>query len=238
MVVPEKVSPVDYLLSSNEYVFLMNDFTLKVNYTTKMFELISNHKISFTEPFSLVETPEEWFEIIDFGIVDWIRLAINWKMDFEFTFKLEKQQYYIAHNSNNNELLLQMENRTISKARDELTTDYPELQYWEGGKLLTKITDFVLDELCNKLDYVLSDNQIKQKPFATQIGYTFKQLAINQNFYKIGYSKEFDRILLFVPKLSLYGNLLHIEKDMPWISEMHSGAMYDIIRDVLRNFSN
>lgn len=230
MVVPEKVSPVDYLLSSNEYVFLINDFTLKVNYTTKMFELISNYEISFTEPFSLIENPEEWFEIIDFGIVDWIRLAINWKMDFEFKFKLEKQQYYIAHNSNNNELLFQMESRTITSARDELTTKHPELQYWEGkdGHFITKITDFIIDETNNKTE----------KTTATQNGYIFKHLVINQNFYKVGYSKEFDRILLFVPKLSFYGNLLHIEKDMPWISEMYSGAIYDIIRDVLRNFSN
>ena len=224
MVVPVKVSPVDYLLNSNEYVFLINDFTLKVNYSAKIFELISNYEISFTEPFSLIDNPEEWFEILDFGIVDWIRLAINWKMDFEFKFKLEKQQYWIEHNSNNNELLFQMEASTITSDRDRLTTDNPELQFWEGGELLTKISDFVIEETSNKL----------KKVIATQNGYTYKHLVINQNFYEIGYSKEFDRILLFVPKLSFYGNLLHIEKDMPWISEMYSGAIYDIIRDVLR----
>lgn len=223
MVVPVKVSPVDYLLSSNEYVFLINDFTLKVNYTTKMFELISNYEFSFTEPFSLIESPEEWFEIIDFGIVDWIRLAINWKMDFEFKFKLEKQQYWIEHNSNNNELLFQMGARAISSDRDRLTTNNPELQFWEGGKLLTKISDFVIEETNSK----------PKKALSTQNGYVFKHFVINQNFYKMGYSKEFDRILLFVPKLSFYGNLLHIEKDLPWISEMYSGAIYDIIRDVL-----
>jgi hypothetical protein len=226
MVVPKEISPIDYFDLTNEYGFMINDFALRVNYTTKVFELLVNYETSYTESFSIVEFPPEWLEVIDFGLVDWIRLALKWKMDFAIQFKLENQLYSIEYNTRNHELLFQVEGRTISTARNSLTTVYPELQYWEEGKLLTKITDFVIDEICN------NENN-EEKPVATQGGLKFKYLVVNQNYYEIGYSKEFDRILLIVPKQSLYGNLLHIEKDLPWISEMNSGAMYDIIRDTI-----
>lgn len=227
MVVPKEVSPIDYI--ENEYIFTINEFALRVNYSTKVFELLVNYEISYTEPFSIVDSPPEWLDILDFGLIEYIRLVLKWKMDFAIKFKLEDQLCFIEYNTKNHELLFQMESRTISTPRDSLTTIYPELQYWEGknGQLITKITDFVIEEINNN----------EEKPEATQNGYRFKYLVVNQNYYQIGYSKEFDRILLIVPKLSLYGNLLHIEKDLPWISEMNSGAMYDIIRDTIFNLA-
>lgn len=236
MVVPKEVSPVDYLQNTNEYVFLINDFILKVNYQNKLFEVVTGNKQAFTESFTTVDNPPEWLDILDFGLVDYLKLVLKWKMDFEIKFKLEDQLYYLAYNTTNHELLFQMESRTISTARDSLTTIHPEFQYWEDGKLLTKITDFVLDELCDRLDHLCNNNQIEPKNFATQKGYNYSLLTINQNSYEIGYSKEFDKIILIVPKLSFYTNLLYLEKDLTWISEMNSGAMFDIIRDTIQAY--
>jgi len=73
MIVPTTISPIDYLKDTKEYVFYLEDFILKMDYENKRFELVTANDLSYMQSFSFINNPPEWFEVIDPGLVDWIR---------------------------------------------------------------------------------------------------------------------------------------------------------------------
>ncbi len=78
MIVPTTISPIDYLKDTNEYVFYLEDFILKIDNTNQRFELMTTDDLAYFENFDFIKNPPEWFEVIDPGLVGWIRKAINW----------------------------------------------------------------------------------------------------------------------------------------------------------------
>ena len=236
MIVPADISPIDYLKYSNEYIFVTAGFIVRVNYLSRYFELETPDKISYHEDFEFLKSPPEWFETIDFGIVEWIRIAVNWNDNKPLTtnerksffFEVEGARYEGWFNPSTNAISLIVPGKTIVCRRDTLTTDFPDVQFMEKGELISKVTNIIIDKIkSGKLPENV--NQSFEFPFV----FNPTTIIVGYRMYDFDYNVNLDLALLIIPERQIQANLLLIETDAPELTEMHDGMLCDIIRSVV-----
>lgn len=236
MIVPTNISPIDYLERSNEFIFVTAQFILRVNYESRHFELETPNETSYHNSFEYIEAPSEEFETLDFGLIKWIKLAINWDKSKAlpnnnlklFSFEVEGITYKVKFNARTHDIILKIKGKTIFCKRDLLTDEFPELQYIEFGRLITEITTLVVNKM------------LKQKKETKELSASNLPLELNletiqieDNTYKFDYLADFDLVLLSIPTREIQANLLLIETDAPELAELHQGMLYDMIRSVV-----
>lgn len=236
MIVPTDIRPIDYLKASNEYIFITARFVLRVNYVDQYFELETPDKLAYHENFGLLKSPPEWFETIDFGIVEWIRIAINWNEGQPlpedsrepFSFKVEDVVYRGKFNPRTNNLSLTVPGKTIICRRDSITTDFPEVQFMENGELITKVTDIIIDKIKSNR----SSSDIDYPP-SLPLVFRPETIIAGYRMFDFDYNVELDLALLIIPEREIQANLLTIETDTLELAELHQGMLYDMIRSVV-----
>lgn len=236
MIVPADISPIDYLKYSNEYIFVTAEFTLRVNYVFRYFELETPEKNSYHEDFEFLKSPPEWFETIDFGIVEWIRIAVNWNDNKplppderkSFFFEIEGARYEGWFNPSTNAISLIVPGKTIVCRRDSLTTDFPDVQFMEKGELITKVTDIIIDKIKSGQPPENAD-----QTFELPLVFNPTTIIVGFRMYDFDYNVDLDLALLIIPERQIQANLLLIETDAPELTEMHDGMLCDIIRSVV-----
>lgn len=236
MIIPTDIRPIDYLKGSNEYIFVTAGFILRVNYVDRHFELETPNKLAYYENFDLLKSPPEWFETIDFGIVDWIRAAINWNSEqplpenntVPFSFKVEGVVYSGTFNPRTNNLSLWIPAKTIVCRRDAITTEFPEIQFLDRGELISKVTDIIIDK-------IKSDQSSENADYPPVLPLVFRPETIVAGYrmYDFDYNAELDLALLILPEREVQANLLTIETDALELAELHQGMLYDMIRSVV-----
>ena len=241
MIVPQEISPIDYLKDSNEFIFTLEDFILRINYQEKVFELVTPDNIAYNENFNFIKSPPEYFEVIDFGLVEWIRKAINWSrikpkpVDKYKTHKveIEGKTYTIRYNPSNDSAIIYMPGRSILTNYNCFLLDFPEIQFIDHGELISVISTHVFSEV-QGLEIQFS----KLRKFYTPIELNPKTIETSQNSYEYDYLIDYDLIFLKIPNRQIHTNMLTITKDVPELAEMHQGMMIDVIRDVVYNSPN
>lgn len=236
MIIPTDIRPIDYLKGSNEYIFVTAGFILRVNYVDRHFELETPNKLAYYENFDLLKSPPEWLETIDFGIVDWIRAAINWNSEqplpenntVPFSFKVEGVVYSGTFNPRTNNLSLWIPGKTIICKRDAITTEFPEIQFMDRGELISKVTDIIINKIkagqpSENADY----------PPALPLVFRTTSFVAGYRMYDFDYNVELDLALLIIPEREVQANLLTIETDALELAELHQGMLFDMIRSVV-----
>lgn len=236
MIIPNEITPVDYDKLSNEFIFVLEDFILRVNYEDKVFMLETPNQLAYNEDFDFIKSPPEWFEMIAIGLTEWIRLALKWNttksqpkdQSNPFSFKVEGITYTGTYNARTNDIKLNTPGRTIICDRESITTDFPEVQFMEHGQLITIIGNIVVEnmlkcktETCQNLD------------FRSPMVFNPEPIVIDNNIYEFAHLKEFDLVLLRIPNRTIQTNMLNINLDAPELAEMHQGMLIDVIRDVV-----
>ncbi len=236
MIIPTDISPIDFLKDSNEFIFVTAGYVLRVNYVDQYFELETPDKLAYHENFDLLKSPPEWFETIEFGVVEWIRIAINWSEEQPhpkdsrepFSFKVEGVVYKGLFNPRTKELSLSIPNKTIICRRDSITTDFPELQFMENGELITKVTDIII----NKIKSGSSKEDLDYPP-SLPLVFRPETIIAGYRMFDFDYKVELDLALLIIPEREIQANLLTIETDALELAELHQGMLYDMIRSVV-----
>jgi len=232
MIVPTTISPIDYLKDTNEYVFYLEDFILKVDYTNQRFELMTMNDLSYTEDFSIVKNPPEWFETIDLGIVDWIRKAMDWQQPMlRSQFKYHKimidgVKYEMDYDSATSKLVVYMPGQSIITKRKILMDDYPEIQYIENGELVTEISEYI-----SKVAPEGVRNGFQGECLRGKINFVPHEFTIGDNKYEIYFHLPDDIFFLRIPDRSIYTNLFDLETSAPELAERHNMDVYGIIRE-------
>ena len=236
MIIPTDISPIDYLKDSNEFVFVTAGFILKVNYEKEVFELQTPDKLAFHEHFELLKSPPEWFDTIDFGLVDWVRIATNWSNEKSrprdasepYSFEVEDVIYKGRFNPRTNNLSLTIPGKTIICKRGSITTDYPEVQFMDYGQLITSITSVIIGKM-------KEEGIIDKASYPPSLPLVFKpeSIVIGENTYEFGYCTDLDLALLIIPEREIQANLLTIETDALELTELHQGMLFDMIRSVV-----
>lgn len=236
MIVPNEIAPVDYNKLSNEFIFVLEDFILRVNYESKYFELETPDKLSYHENFDFIKSPAMEFEIIDFGLVEWIRLALKWSTTNSrvkdlfkpFSFEVEGILYEGSFNARTNELTLVIPGKTILCKRESITTNFPEIQFQEHGKLITIVTTYIIGKIESNRE------KFNHKTAPTlPIEFAPVQYVVGEIHYEMDYLAEFDMLLLRTPNREIYTNMLTIETDVPELAVLHQEMLIDVIRDVV-----
>ena len=236
MIIPTDIRPIDYLKGSNEYIFVTAGFILRVNYVDRHFELETPNKLAYYESFELLKSPPEWFETIDFGIVDWIRGAVNWNSEqplpenntIPFSFVVEGVVYRGAFNPRTNNISLWVPAKTIICRRDAITTEFPEIQFMDRGELISKVTDIIIDKIKSE-----QSSENADYPPALPLVFRPETIVAGYRMYDFDYNAELDLALLIISEREIQANLLTIETDALELAELHQGMLYDTIRSVV-----
>lgn len=236
MIIPADIRPIDYLKASNEYIFITAEFILRVNYDSRYFELETPDRRSYHENFELLKSPPEWFETIEFGVVEWIRTAINWNSEqplpknnfVPFSFKVEGVVYSGAFNPRTNNLSLWIPAKTIVCRRDAITTEFPEIQFMDKGELISKVTDIIIDKIKTG-----QPSENADYPPALPLVFRPATFVAGYRMYDFDYNVDLDLALLIIPEREIQANLLTIETDALELAELHEGMLYDMIRSVV-----
>lgn len=241
MIVPNEIAPVDYDKLSNEFIFVLDDFILRVNYEDKVFMLETPNQLAYNEDFDFIKSPPEWFEVIEFGLIEWVRKAIKWNttkskpkdQSNPFSFKVEGITYTGTFNARTNDIKLNIPGRTIICDRESITTDFPEIQYMEHGQLITIVGNIVVENMLK-----CKTEHCPKKALVAPIVFNPEPIVIDNNIYEFAHLKEFDLVLLRIPDRTIQTNMLIIETDAPELAEIHQGMLIDVIRDVVYNNAN
>ncbi len=235
MIVPNEIAPVDYNKNTNEFIFVLEDFILRVNYETKQFELETPDNLAYNEDFEFIKSPPVDFEIIDFGLVEWIRLALKWNISIPkkrsiakpFSFQVEGITYTGEFNPRTNDLTLSIPGRTIICYYDTLTTEFPEIQFMDYGQLVTMISSIAVSERlkCYKVPCEETD-------FVSPTVFTPESITVEGNEYEFGMITS-GLALLRIPNRNIYTNMLTITTDVPELTVLHQEMLIDVIRDVV-----
>ena len=237
MIVPDLITPIDFDKNTNEFIFILENYILRINYEDKLFELQTPNQLAYNESFEFIKSPPEWFDtIIDFGLVEWIRKAIAWNktksqpqdITKPFSFKVEGIIYTGTFNPRTNELSLSIPSKTIICRRDSITTDFPEIQFIENGELITKVTDIIIDK-------IKSGSSKKDLDYPPSLPLVFRPETIIAGYrmFDFDYNVELDLALLMIPDREIQANLLTIETDARELAELHQGMLCDVIRSVV-----
>tara|TARA_R110001592_G_scaffold88299_10_gene260063 strand:- start:295 stop:1026 length:732 start_codon:yes stop_codon:yes gene_type:complete len=236
MIVPNEIAPVDYDKLSNEFIFVLEDYILRVNYEDKVFMLETPTQLAYNEDFDFVKTPPSFFDTMDFGLVEWIRKAIVWNttksqpkdQSNPFSFKVEGIIYTGTFNVRTNDIKLNIPGRTIICDRESITTDFPEVQFMEHGQLITIIGNIVVEnmlkcktESCQNLD------------FRSPMVFNPEPIVIGDNTYKFDHLTKLDLVLLMIPDRTIQTNMLIIQTDAPELAVLNQEMLIDVIRDVV-----
>ena len=236
MIVPNEIAPVDYDKLSNEFIFVLEDFILRVNYEDKVFMLETPNQLAYNEDFDFIKSPPEWFEVIAFGLTEWVRKAIKWNTTKSqpkdqsnlFSFEVEGINYTGTFNARTNDIKLNLPGRTIICDRESITTDFPEVQFMEHGQLITIIGNIVVENMLK-----CKTEPCLKKALIAPIVFNPEPIVIDNNIYEFAHLKELDLVLLWIPDRSIQTNMLIIETDAPELAEMHQGMMIDVVRDIV-----
>ncbi|MFT6501514.1 MAG: hypothetical protein ACJASQ_001626 [Crocinitomicaceae bacterium] len=236
MIVPTDISPIDYLKESNEFIFVTAEFILRVNYESKYFDLETPEKLVYRRSFEFIKEPSEDFEIIDFGIVEWIRSAVKWNKtkssvqdhSKHYSVEVEGIIYEGIFNSKNSDITIRIPEKTIICKRESITTDFPEIQHMEYGQLISRITTNIIQ----KMQRLNQEERVTYHP-SLPLEFRPKSITIGENSYGFDYLTDSDLALLMIPFREIKANLLLIETDAPELAELHQGMLYDVIRDVV-----
>ncbi len=236
------VAPIDYISTSNEFIFLKDDYTLRVNFEEKTFELQTPENIVYDEAFTLLESPPEWFESkIDFEIIEWIQNAIKWNDQtlrnsrhiVKTTVEVDEIVYHVEFNSKTNDLSVEIPGKTIISHPNSLFYNFPEFQFMDnGGELITKLT-FEMFYLTQGLYITPSDRRIFNAP----ITFTPKKVSTSLYNYQFEYKLDYDLIFLGIPTRQIHTNMLTIELGSTELTKMHDGKLIDAIRNVVHEQS-
>jgi len=241
MIVPDLITPIDFDKNTNEFIFILENYILRINYEDKLFELQTPNQLAYNESFEFIKSPPEWFETIDCGLVEWIRKALEWNKNKSqpqdvtkpFSFKTEGKIYTGVFNPKTNDLSLNIPGMTIISKRDAITTDFPALQYTDHGQLLTTISNIIVGNVLK-----LETKEPPSKELVPPIVFNTQPIVICGNTYEFDYLSEFDIILLKMPDRTIQTNMHNIEIEALELAEMHQGMLIDVIRDVVYNYSN
>lgn len=236
MIVPTDIRPIDYSKGSNEHIFITAGFILRVNYASRYFELETPNKLAYHEDFELLKSPPEWFETIDFGVVDWIRAAVNWNSEqplpknnfVPFSFEVEGVVYSGVFNPSTNNLSLWIPAKTIICRRDAITSEFPEIQFMERGELITKVTDIIIDKIKS-----VQPSENADYPPILPLVFRPKTFIAGYRMFDFDYNVDLDLALLIIPEREIQVNILTIETDAIELAEMHHGMLCDMIRSVV-----
>ena len=231
MIVPNVIAPVAFDKYANDFIYTLENFILRINYQEEVFEVQTPNQIAYNEDFDF-----EWFEVIEFGLVEWVRKAIKWNttkskpkdQSQPFSFKVEGITYTGTFNERTNDLTLNILGRTIICNRESITTDFPELQYTEHGQLITSISSIIVGNML-KCKTEPSPN----KKIATPIVFKPKPIVIGDNTYGFDHLFELDLVLIKEPDRTIQTNMLTIELDAPELAVLHQEMLIDVIRDVV-----
>ena len=236
MIVPKEIAPVDYY--NKKFIFLLENFILSIDYEAETFELQTPENIAYNESFSIVKSTPEWFEDIEFGVVDWIKKAIDWnnhalKTDRQIiktSIDVEGTVYHIEYNNKNQDLTVGIPAKTIITHQNCLLLDFPEIQHIDNGELISIITTHVFGYI-QGLDIQFSDN----RKFYTPVQFTPKKICTSQYNYMFDYKPQDDLILLAMPTRQIHTNMITIELGSPELAVMHHGKMIEAIRNVVKS---
>ncbi len=236
MIVPKDIHPIDYISSSNRFVFITQEMILYVNYEEKLFDIEMPNQITYHRTFDYLDNPEDWFITLDFGLVEWIQKALKWNktkskpkdQSVPFSFEVETIVYSGEFNPKTSALKLTVPARTIVCQKGNLVTDFPELQFMEFGKLITELTTEVILKMQKSGIEMSGDNQVN-----LPIVFAPKPIQIDKNTYEFDYIAVLDLALLVIPERELKANLQLIESELPELAELHQGMLYDVIRSVV-----
>jgi hypothetical protein len=236
MIVPNDVVPIDYLKDTNEFIFVTAEYVLRVNYENRVFELQTPDKLAFNEDFDFVKTPPEYFEVIDFGLVEWIRKALVWNKSKTppkdsskpFSFEVDGLIYEGMFNTKTSEISLRIPGKTLICKRDSIVTDFPMVQFIDHGQLVSKVTTSIISKMKHS-------EQIDSTVYPPSLPIVFRpeSIIIDDNTYGFDYLVEVDMVLLEIPYREIQANILTIETDAPELAELHNGMLYDVIRAVV-----
>jgi|GEM_PF-2468164 len=235
MIIPTDISPIDYTKSNNEFIFIIAEYILRVNYESKYFELETPNKLAFRRSFDFIKNPTEEFETIDFGIVDWIKQAIKWNKTksaekgrfVNYSVEVEGIIYEGIFNTKTSDITIRIPERTIITKRESITTDFPEIQFIEHGQLITSISTDIVSKM------QLSNQKESKQTFKLPLEFKPKSITIGDNIYLFDYLIGCDIALLVTPYREIQANLLLLETDAPELTELHKGMLCDVIRSVV-----
>lgn len=228
------VAPIDYISTSNEFIFLKDDYTLRVNFEAKTFELQTPENIVYDEAFTLLESPPEWFESkIDFEIIEWIQNAIKWNDQtlrnsrhiVKTTVEVDEIVYHVEFNSKTNDLSVEIPGKTIISHPNSLFYNFPEFKYLDSGELITLLTAEIFYKT-QGLNLKPSDRRIFNAP----ITFHPKKISTSLFNYKFEYLVEYDLIFLGIPTRT-------IQLGSTELTKMHDGKLIDAIRNVVHEQS-
>lgn len=239
MIVPKEIAPVDYNKNTNQFIFLLDNFILSIDYQNENFELQTPENIVYNEAFTLLESPPKWLEDIEFGVIDWVKLAINWNNQVQKKGKLIKTTisadgivYNLEYNPSNFDFSLEIPGKTIISHPNSLFYNFPEFRLMDNGELISLLTA----EICYQtqgLDLKPSDRRIFNAP----ITFHPKKVSTSRNNYGFEFLMDYDLVFLAIPTRQIHTNMLTIELDSLELSEMHDGKMIEAIRNVVHEKS-
>jgi len=239
MIVPKEIAPVDYNKNTNQFIFLLDNFILSINYEAETFELQNTENIVYNEVFSLVETPPKWFEEIEFGVVDWVKKAIDWNNQVQKKGKLIKTTisadgvvYILEYNPSNFDFSLEIPGKTIISHPNSLFYDFPEFKLMDDGELISLLTA----EICYQtqgLDLKPSDRRIFNAPI------TFHPKKVSTSRYNYGFEflMDYDLLFLEIPTRQIQTNMFSVELGLQELLKMHNGKLIEAIKNFVNEQS-
>lgn len=237
MTVPNEVAPIDFY--NNLFIFTLDNFTLFIDYQKEEFELLTPENLAYFEAFSILDSSPKWLEDIEFGVVDWIKKAIDWNNQVQKKGELIKTTisadgvvYILEYNPSNFDFSLEIPGRTIVSHPNSLYYSFPEFKFMDHGELISLLTA----EICYQtqgLEIKHSDRQKLRAPI------TFHPKIINtsQYAYEFEYLLDYDLIFLSIPTRKIYSNLALVETNLLELVALHNGKLLEAIRNLAINSS-
>ncbi|MBI2279159.1 MAG: hypothetical protein HYU68_00475 [Bacteroidetes bacterium] len=234
------VAPIDYISTSNEFIFLKDDYILRVNFEAKTFQLNMPDRIAYDENFEFIQSPPAWFEDkIDYYIIEWAQNAIKWNDQtirnsrhiVKTSVEVDEIVYHVEFNTKTNDLSIEIPGKTIISHPNSLFYDFPEFQFMDNGELITLLTAEIYYQ-AQGLDLKPS-----RRKFYAPISFQPKKITTSRNKYKFEYKLENDLIFLEIPTRQLHTNMLTIELSSTELTKMHDGKLIDVIRNVVHEQS-
>ena len=229
------IAPVDYSRESNEFVFTLEDYILRVNYNKKTFQLITPENIAYDEAFDFMEEPADWFQI-DYNIEEWIRKALKWnrpriKVD---NYNLHEiniggRKFTVGHNPKNQDLVIHIPEQVVITTYQSIMEEEPELEflkYIDHGELITQVTNHVFTEM-QGLDILDRANKRVDSPLT----FNPKKIETSQNTYE--YDLVEQRVVYIrIADRKLHTNILTMELGAPELA-LYDQNVYENIRNMV-----
>lgn len=233
MTVPQIVSPTGQY--AGLYKFEHEGYRLEINYGRQTFMLyLAGIDRFIKRKFSFIDNPPDWFVVLDFGLTDWIRKAIDWKPHTKeskgiqvYQLVVEGLLYEIEHDTSNDELVIAMPARLIIDKRRYIFDNLPELAEMDLGQLRENIVE--------QIKYMTDGRSPRPRPGDPHFPVEFdpKPLYTNRNEFRFDYNEESDLVYLLVPDRFIYTHVKLLDRMYQEVGLIHKGKLRDAIRERL-----